>query len=174
MRVDTFKCPDGQSTVFKLLPGAAAGYGRPFSGPDGRLVSPPMGRGRSSGSLQVAGCRRSTLGSRSAFFRVSHWPWMEVWARVDSLAAVNYGRRGRPRLDALKGGRRATTRRPPASYGGKMRGAVNMLPSKSVWLGAPRMTTRPRWGSWCSCGATGECGALHGQSLTLRPAWRRV
>ena len=53
-------------------------------------------------------------------------------------------------------------------------GAVNMLPSKSVWLGAPRTTTRPKWGSWSSCGATGECGALHGQSTTLRPAWRRV
>ena len=56
----------------------------------------------------------------------------------------------------------------------EVRGAVNTLPSKSVWLGAPRATTRPKWGSWCSCGATGECGALHGQSLTLRPAWRRA
>ena len=43
VRVDTFKCPDGQSTVFVLLPGAAAGYGRhTFSGPDERLRHPRL------------------------------------------------------------------------------------------------------------------------------------
>ena len=97
------------------------GTGDTFSGPDERLASPPLIPGRSSSGLQVAGCRRPTLGSRSAFFRVSHGRGWRYGRGSTSLAAVNYGRRGRPRLDALKGGRRATTCRPPSSYGGMWR-----------------------------------------------------
>ena len=84
-------------------------------------ASPPLIPGRSSSSLQVAGCCRPTLGSRSAFFRVSHGRGWRYGRGSTSLAAVNYGRRGRPRLDALKGGGRATTCRPPSSYGGMWR-----------------------------------------------------
>ena len=84
-------------------------------------ASPPLIPGRSSSGLQVAGCCRPTLGSRSAFFRVSHGRGWRYGRGSTSLAAVNYGRRGRPRLDALKGGGRATTCRPPSSYGGMWR-----------------------------------------------------